>query len=204
MSRNDQYAPSPDPSRSHSPQHANKRRKVYRACIGCVTSKTRCEDVTSQGCLRCKTKNKVCSLVQDTSNAVPQEPLAFSHSNRGWNEGNDIPQSVMTTILQKLESMDAAWNSVSQRLSLVEDSLAKIASRSPSDIGQTARTSISSTVPMQTIYRPISNSTLSVATDSRAIHAPEEFSTLVAMDQFPDVIKRGLMTLDQVDMSFQL
>jgi hypothetical protein len=204
MYRNDRPTPSQHSSRSHSPQHANKRRKVYRACIGCVSSKTRCEDVTSQGCLRCKTKSKLCSLVEDTSTVVPHEPLGFADINRGRNEVDAIPQSAMTTILEKLESMDAAWNSVSQRLSLVEGSLAKLASQSPADIHHPSYASSSTAMPTQQIYRPISKTALGTAADCRGIHAPEEFSTLVATEQFPDVVRRGLLTTDQVDVAFQL
>ena len=39
------------------------KRKAWRACAGCVNSKTRCEDITyPEGCLRCRTKKWVCSL----------------------------------------------------------------------------------------------------------------------------------------------
>jgi hypothetical protein len=112
--------------------------------------------------------------------------------------------SAMTTILEKLESMDAAWNSVSQRLSLVEGSLAKLASQSPADNHQMSYASSSTAMPTQTIYRPISKTALGTAADGRGIHGPEEFSTLVATDQFPDVVRRGLLTSDQVDVAFQL
>ncbi|CAK9784752.1 hypothetical protein CC85DRAFT_285226 [Cutaneotrichosporon oleaginosum] len=46
-------------SRSPSPR---KRPKIFRACAACVSSKTRCEDVTSGGCALCRRRGKPCSL----------------------------------------------------------------------------------------------------------------------------------------------
>lgn len=41
---------------------APKRPKLFRACEACVSSKTRCEDVTPDGCGHCRRRRKQCSL----------------------------------------------------------------------------------------------------------------------------------------------
>ncbi|KAL1407946.1 hypothetical protein Q8F55_004743 [Vanrija albida] len=41
---------------------AAKRQKLFRACAACVSSKTRCEDVTPEGCSLCRRRGKPCSL----------------------------------------------------------------------------------------------------------------------------------------------
>lgn len=41
---------------------APKKPKLFRACEACVNSKTRCEDVTPEGCGHCRRRRKQCSL----------------------------------------------------------------------------------------------------------------------------------------------
>lgn len=55
-------------------------RKAYRACIACVNSKIRCEDVTyPEGCLRCRTKKRVCSLA--TARAADDNDQSLPNSD---------------------------------------------------------------------------------------------------------------------------
>lgn len=128
-----------------------------------------------------------------------------------------IPHGDISEVGRKLEAIDEACKIVSQRLSLIEEHLVSISTttaRQPhmtatihgsvsSSTVQTPQASfpVLSTLP---IPRPISGSAMNTAADVRAIHAPEELFTLVAMKEFPDVLKRGLLTQDQVDMAFQM
>lgn len=58
-----------DSQSEDDPNH--KRRKIYRACEACVHSKTRCENVTPEGCSLCRRRKKECSLAEAGPSRVP-------------------------------------------------------------------------------------------------------------------------------------
>lgn len=71
-------------------QRAPKRAKIFRACTACVSSKTRCEDVTPAGCSLCRRRRKTCSLaaVVGSFENTREPPMSVATPTRSpaWHE----------------------------------------------------------------------------------------------------------------------
>lgn len=169
-----------------------KRQKVYRACLGCVNSKTRCEDVVpSQGCLRCRSKQKDCSLVES---GIGLRPSADR-------------DPVDAELEARVHATEEGWRALSQRVDRLEQGLYAV--------GNDPSTSTSGNPTQQQQPPPPTPSTLSV---NRPVGVNRLYSSLlwnrICMSEtvfnvsseagYPDPVARGLITMDQMEMSFHL
>lgn len=78
-------------------QHPPKTPQIHRACFPCLSPKTRCEDVTSGGCSRCRTKHLQSSLLEGTLNPFPSTQAA-----------NGVSTSEIHELLYRLVQVEAA------------------------------------------------------------------------------------------------
>lgn len=69
-----------------------KRPKLFRACEACVNSKTRCEDVTPEGCGHCRRRRKQCSLqaIVGAYAATPERFGTPSSEHKPHAAGEDV------------------------------------------------------------------------------------------------------------------
>jgi hypothetical protein len=163
------------------------------------------------GCLRCRTKSKDCSLTLDTS--MNGQGTMQGSSAGGWNGsaygqypgGQGLEQAGIAEVGKKLEAIDEAWRLVSQRLGLIEEHILNISAQTSQTATTHTNAPTTSLNPVpQPLHRPISGSVLNTSKDARDVHVSEQVSTLVAMEEFPDVVKRGIFTAEQVEMAFQM
>jgi hypothetical protein len=157
-------------------------RKSYRACVACVNSKIRCEDVTyPEGCLRCRTKKRVCSLA--TARAADEN-------------GQSMPTSdgLMLCRLRALED----------ELADVRKALLQVQSQSSATpVGSGRSESAIAETPTE-IPRPINTSQLASALNWRKVEMSEGLFTMSSQDSYPDPVANQLFTLDELDGAFDL
>ncbi|RXK37327.1 hypothetical protein M231_05393 [Tremella mesenterica] len=78
-----------------------KRPKVFKACDNCVSAKTRCEELTDQGCRRCRQRSKACSLIYE----IQVEPDSYpSHKQPQHDHVDHITLSDQTKRIESLEN----------------------------------------------------------------------------------------------------
>lgn len=172
-------------SHRSSDEPSAKRQKVYRACLGCVNSKTRCEDVRAEGCLRCRTKRKDCSLIDngvDLRRSTDPEPL-------------------VAELEARMEATEEGWRMLSRRVETLE--------RGPYSTGN-APSGSSLTVPQAPTpsitpsHRPIGVSPMFSALNWSQMPLSETIFNVSSIDGYPDPVDRGLVTMEQMEMSFHL
>jgi hypothetical protein len=157
----------------------SKRQKVYRACLACVNSKTRCEDVLPRdGCLRCRNKSKLCSLVEAS---VPQ-PVG------DWHEDD---------LRARLDRMEEAWRSTNNKVDRLEQYTHSLPVTQPS----------SSTTQMPTPValhptRPVGIHELFTTIHWHSIAITERVYNVSSGLGYPDPVLRGIVTEDQMEMAF--
>lgn len=168
-----------------NPTKSSSSRKSYRACVACVNSKIRCEDVTyPEGCLRCRTKKRVCSLA--TARAADEN-------------GQSLPTSdgLMFCRLRALED----------ELADVRKGLLQVQSQRgdnfPTPVGSARSGSLAVETPSE-IPRPINTSQLASALNWRKVEMSEGLFTMTSQDSYPDPITHQLFTLDELDSAFDL
>ena len=168
-------------STSQSGAGPSKKQKVYRACLACVNSKTRCEDVAPQdGCLRCRTKNKNCSLVQ-------AEAERSASRSRAPDEAE----------CSRLSAMEEGSNRLHQRLDRLEQNMY---SRPP--LPPTISTS--SIVTPAATPRPVDIHKMFTTLDWYWVPMTERIFTVASDLGYPDPVTRGLMSVEQMEMAFHL
>lgn len=180
-------------SRRSSDEPATKRQKVYRACIGCVNSKTRCQDVVPlRGCLRCRTKQKECSLIEsaaDLQNSTDAGPIAAELEAR-------------------MEATEEGWRMLSRRVETLERGFYSTGN-GPSGSGPNSNANsglLQAPTPSLTPvhHRPVGVSPMFSALNWSQMPLSETIFNLSSEDGYPDPVSRGLVTLEQMEMSFHL
>lgn len=161
----------------------SKKQKVYRACLACVNSKTRCEDVIPRdGCLRCRSKNKACSLVRE------EAERSASHSRP--------PEAVED---RRIAAMEEGWNVMHQRLDRLEQNLytrpTLPATTSASNIPTPSATPIPRPVEIHKIFTSI---------HWYSVPINERIFTVASDRGYPDPVARGLVSSEQMEMAFHL
>jgi hypothetical protein len=168
-------------STSHDGAGPSKKQKVYRACLACVNSKTRCEDVEPRdGCLRCRTKNKTCSLVQ-------REAVRSASRSRAPDD-----EEYSRTV-----AMEEGWNLLHQRLDRLEQN---VYSRPPLP----PTTSTSNIVTPAATPRPVDIHKIFTTLNWHSIPMTERIFTVASDLGYPDPVARGLLSAEQMEMAFHL
>jgi hypothetical protein len=169
-------------STSHDGAGPSKKQKVYRACLACVNSKTRCEDVVPRdGCLRCRSKNKICSLVQ------AEVERSASRSHAPGEEGYG-----------RLAAMEEGWNLLHQRLDRLEQSMC-----SRPTLPATTSSSSNFITPAAT-PRPVDIHEIYTTLHWHSVPMTERIFTVASDLGYPDPVARGLVTAAQMEMAFHL
>lgn len=160
----------------------SKRQKVYRACLACVNSKTRCEDVVPRdGCLRCRSKNKICSLVQAEVERSTSRSRAPDEEDCG-----------------RLTAMEEGWIVLRRRLDRLEQ-------QTYSHRALPAMASSSSNIiTPATTPRPVDIHQLFTTLNWHSIPMTERVFTVASDLGYPDPVARGLVSADQMEMAFHL
>lgn len=163
----------------------SKRQKVYRACLACVNSKTRCEDVSPRdGCLRCRSKSKSCSLVMPEMRPQPPQTHTVDASARN-----------------RLTEMEAEWQALRQRLDRLErdistrPTLTTIPSGSISHVNTPSSSAAVRPVGIHEIYT--TNHWESVAMTERVFNVASDLG-------YPDPVSRGIVSAEEMEMAFHL
>jgi hypothetical protein len=165
----------------------SKARKSYRACIACVNSKIRCEDVTyPEGCLRCRTKKRVCSL----ATARASDDI-----------GDSLPSSD-GLILCRMRALE-------DELANMRKSLLKMQTQRGDQTAATSRSGRSDLshfgTPVESpLPRPISTTQLASALNWRKVRMSEGLFSMSSEDSFPDPIRSQLFTVDELDGAFDM
>ena len=163
-----------------------KRQKVYRACLGCVNSKTRCEDVVpAQGCLRCRTKQKECSLIESGA-ALRGESSERAVVEAEWEN--------------RLDATEEGWRTLAKRVDRLEQGLYALGN-APSSSTQATQPATPSTM---SLHRPVATSELFSTLNWNTIVMSETIFNMSDTDSYPDPVARGLMTMEQMELSFHL
>jgi hypothetical protein len=177
-------------SRRSSDEPVAKRQKVYRACLGCVNSKTRCEDVTPEGCLRCRNKRKDCSLIES---------------------GIDLPNSTYpgppfaAELEARMEAAEKGCNLLSNRVERLERALRSTATDDHPSVPHPGSTYTPALTPALTpIARPVGVSALFTARMWTRVPLSEAIFNLSTEEGYPDPVSKGLVTLEQMEMAFHL
>lgn len=161
----------------------SKRQKVYRACLACVNSKTRCEDVVRRkGCLRCRDKRKSCSLVQ----AETEPTVGGSHTSGAVED-------------RRILAMEDGWNLLQQRMDRLEQNMYARPTM-PDTISNSNIVTPSSIAPS----RPLEIHKLFTTLYWHSVPITERIFTLASDGGYPDPVARGLVTLEQMEMAFHL
>ncbi|BEI94044.1 uncharacterized protein CcaverHIS019_0605030 [Cutaneotrichosporon cavernicola] len=108
-------------SRSRSPS-PRKRPKIFRACVACVVSKTRCEDVTPGGCALCRRRNKACSLAAVVGTFEGMTPPLSARSTGSATCSHSRPAAEGDDLRARLDDAEA-------RLERTERALADLETR---------------------------------------------------------------------------
>ena len=175
-------------SRRSSEDPSAKRQKVYRACLGCVSSKTRCEDVRLEGCLRCRTKRKDCSLVESGAADLRQT--------------STDPGPFAAELESRIEATEEGWRMLSRRVDTLERGLYATAN-APS--GTSTSGLVQAPTPSLTpVPRPIGVSPMFQALNWSQLPLSETIFNLSSEDGFPDPVARGVVTMEQMEMAFHL
>jgi hypothetical protein len=167
---------------------SRKRTRVDRACQSCITSKVRCQELLSTGCLRCRERGSGCSL------AVPETTTTTPIYNEVTNSQNpaDDPQTIIRDLTSRVQALEHFISS--QTHSHLQSGLHK----SSADQAVSTR--------YETL-RSIGRNKYDSPTAFGGEHVPdllEGYLTTATQDGYPDLVKEGFMTLDQVEMAFQL
>jgi hypothetical protein len=168
------------------------KRTKYRACDSCVTSKTRCDDVTADGCLVCRRRNKPCSL---TESATTDGRLRASPS---------VVEETAAELRNRLDVVEArAWE-MEQRLRAVESSSAHVTPRTGHSIQQSSSTGPTPLQPQMDTVEDIDLHTTRLVGRHHAGLFDERLFSPIDVKGYPDAMQRGLVPADQVDMAFQV
>lgn len=174
-------------SRRSSDEPSAKRQKVYRACIGCVNSKTRCEEVQASGCLRCRTKRKDCSLIEsavELQNSTDAGPTAAELESR-------------------MEATEEGWRMLSRRVESLERGL--YATGNPPSGSISNPVMVQAPTPSLTpVPRPVGISPMFSSLNWSQMPLSETMFNLSSEEGYPDPVGRGLVSMEQMEMSFHL
>jgi hypothetical protein len=182
-------------STSHDEPGPSKRQKVYRACLACVNSKTRCEDVLPRdGCLRCRSKSKSCSLIRPE----PHSPRSQPHESE-----------TATTV--RLAEMEAEWNVLRQRLDRLENDMSARPLMTtmpsvrppmitmPSDSVTHLNTPASYASP-----RPLGIHAIFTTLQWQSIALTERVFNVSSDLGYPDPVSRGIVSSEEMELAFHL
>lgn len=173
----------------HDDEPSAKRQKVYRACLGCVNSKTRCEDVVpSQGCLRCRTKRKECSLVE--SGAAVRRA-----SSERANVGGELEN--------RMDATEEGWRTLARRVDRLEQGLYAM-ENAPSTSTAFGTGTQAPTPAAMSLHRPLGSNSLFTTLNFNLISISETVYNVSAADSYPDPVSRGLVTMEQMESAFHL
>jgi len=163
----------------------SKRQKVYRACLACVNSKTRCEDVSPRdGCLRCRSKSKSCSLVMPEIQPQPRSVHTVDDTTR-----------------TRLSEMEAEWQVLRQRLDRLEHDLFTRPSLAtiPSGSATHANTP-SSSAPV----RPVGIHEIYTTLHWQSVALTERVFNVASDLGYPDPVVRGIVSAEEMELAFHL
>lgn len=167
-----------------------KRPRIYRACLPCVSSKTRCQDVTTAGCYRCRTKHLQCSLLEGAI-----EPGPSSHGLNGASDGE------VDELRLRLAQVEATSRELQARVRQLEERPALTRPHSAHQIP--THSSV-----VQTVDTPATGGNLTRML-SWTVVAPDfvfdERLLCISDLQTPlDPVAQGLVSKAQMDMSFHM
>lgn len=164
-----------------------KRQKVYRACLGCVNSKTRCEDVVpTQGCLRCRTKQKECSLME---------------SGLGMRASVDR-DTVDAELEARIQATEEGWRRLHQRVERLEQGLYSVGAAA-SSVASGIQLPIESPSVLST-QRPFGVNPVYKSLLWNRESMSETIFNLSSDGGYPDPVARGIVTMEQMESSFHL
>jgi hypothetical protein len=161
------------------------QRKAYRACVACVNSKIRCEGVVyPEGCLRCRTKKRECSLAT---------PVSTEDAEVSGSEG------IMLCRMRALEDELADMKAVLQQVQT--DRRDRLA---PSIDTHRSESSLVATPARPSIARTISTTQLTSALNWRRVQVSEGLFSMSSATSFPDPVDERLLTMDELERAFDV
>jgi hypothetical protein len=161
-----------------------KRTRVDRACQSCIISKIRCQEVTPTGCLRCRQRVIPCSLLLPEST-----PTRDPNAHHGILELSNT----IADLSRRLESLERA---LKQGTSTTLGSGWNAGAGAGLELGR---------MSTETRLRAVAGHATFGNSSNRYIpDLLEKFISTARDDRFPDIFKEGIVTVDQVEMGFQM
>lgn len=157
-------------------------RKDYRACVACVNSKIRWDVTYPEGCLRCRTKKRVCSLSTVRASGDTGESLPTSYG----------------LILCRMRALEDELADMRKLLLQVQTQSSTISGRSESSLF------VFGTPDQWQSPRPICTAQLASALNWRRVQMSEGLFSMSSEDSFPDPIRSQLFTMDELVGAFDL
>lgn len=168
------------------------KRTKYRACDSCVTSKTRCDDVTADGCLVCRKRSRPCSLTESS---------LLDGRARG---SPSVVEETAAELRGRLDMVEArAWE-MEERLRAIETGSAHL---TPHRAYSNQQSSSLGPTPLQPQMDPVEDVDLYATRLAGRHHAglfDERLFSPIDVKGYPDAVQRGLVSAEQVDMAFQM
>lgn len=168
------------------------KRTKYRACDSCVTSKTRCDDVTVEGCLVCRKRNRPCSLTESST------------TDGRARASPSIVEETAAELRGRLDMVEArAWE-MEERLRAVETRSTHV---TPQGSYSNQQSSSMGPTPLQPQLEAVEDVDLHMTRLVGRHHAglfDERLFSPIDTKGYPDAVQRGLVSAEQVDMAFQM
>ncbi|ORX38219.1 hypothetical protein BD324DRAFT_343317 [Kockovaella imperatae] len=191
-----------------STDRATKRQRAAVVCRLCLSCKTRCEDVTELGCKRCRDKKRLCSFIENgesTGNSTARRPVESATDNRTVLPRDSSSSTSRQGRRNSRQEQTARQSVIEERHNFVP----QVDSVPPSVAWHTSASTspFTSNHNAQPILSPLpSNDSTNQYPHFDNVLDSSEFDerlcTASNAREFPDVIKLGLMTSDQVDHAF--
>lgn len=201
-----------------------KRPKLFRACVQCVTAKTRCEDVKLKGCSTCRRKKRPCSLAgavatlpdndagpasvggaAEGSRRSSMQPRGVLRSSTdGWHPGQPDTESRISDLERRILVQERELNELRVALSASRprESVANVGDRSDSAEAEIVE---ASERPMVFTSQKNGGQKYHMLMHFAQL---EDFSeTLFAHttpEAYPSAVDAGILRADEVELAFQL
>lgn len=194
----------------------SKRAKIYQACEACQRRKSRCEGLSAQGCARCLSSGKTCSLAAPPNGSARNSPTAAPTGVNG--ESVTLLSSMLTETQNRVERLQQQLSRVDERVKHIEGAEHLLLSGAPhATSSDQIRPVLVREHPMPPTGPPVVGGQLSsparpartavlladYSTDKGILF--DEQTTMLRKDvDFYHPVTRGILSREQADMLFQL
>jgi hypothetical protein len=172
----------------------------FKACENCYKAKSKCEEVDTVGCHRCRSRHLDCSLF---GVGVSYDSHRFTSLSDSTNT-TSTPQSTVLEINRRLESIETAITAIQSAI----HGSHKAPSAVPSQAQVSAQLPASVPIVIAAIPKRYPDFHAFQRARQKNLGAVTWGETLTSCwtdpDMYPDVVARGLISRSQVDLAFPM